>query len=336
MQRNKTLFFGIIGLAVVVVAGLILARIFLADSLNLPDGSQEISIRVVVAPSIKPWVDQAAQDFNQAHSKTQVEIIAAGELIPESQFQFNQQTAPPAAWLAEASFALEMAPNSGLQFKDAQSVAGSSLAWGIYNDKLDQFKQDYGELNWENLHAKATNPSDVLKLVIASPQNSAEGLAALISATAAHLGQQSLSGSDISAVNAWLTETLGNRNAQLPPMPAEAFASVQGRTLGEAGILSLASWRSAPKLDQSNEFSISPANPNVSLDYPFAIWAGSQATPEGQQAAAAFRDFLLSQAQQNALAAFSFEPAGAVVPNSVQADGQAAINLLRWAERELR
>lgn len=335
MRSSKSIFFVIIGLAVVGVIGLLVARFFLADTLDLPAVSEEISIRVVVAPSIKPWIDQAAQEFNQANRNSQVRIVAADDLIPESQFSAAPSEAPPAAWLAEASFALDMAASSGLSFEDAQSVAGTSLAWGAYNDKLDQFKQDYGPLTWENVHAKGTNSNDILKIVIASPQNSAAGIGALASATSAHLGKPALSGSDISSANNWLIETFGNRNTQIPPTPAQTFAGVQGRTIGDVGLLSMAEWGNAG-LDQSTDFTVMPVEPQVNLDYPFAIWAGSQATPKTKQAAVAFRDFLLSKAQQSKLANFSFEQAGLTGPDGVEIDGQTAINLLHWAEREIR
>jgi hypothetical protein len=336
MQQSRVLFFGIIGLAIVVVAGLVLGRFFLVEQLDIPIGQPEIAIEVVVAPSIKPWADQAARQFNGTHSTRQVTIIAADELIPQTQFQSGQQTLPPAAWLAEASFVVDMAPGSGLQFEDAQSIANTSLAWGAYNDKLAPFNQTYGDLTWQNLHTKAVNGNDILKLVIASPQNSAEGLAALISATAGALNTSTLSGNDISTANTWLTETFGNRNTNMPPRPAEAMASVQGPTLGDAALLAVASWGNVPALNQSNNFTLMPAQPNVNLDYPFAIWAGSQATPEAKQAALEFRQFLLSEDQQNRLAEFSLERAGSTPANSVQVDGQVAINLLRWAERVLQ
>lgn len=336
MQQNRVLFFGIIGLAIVVVAGIVLARFFLVEELDIPIGQPKIAIEVVVAPSIKPWVDQAAQEFNDTNSTRQVTIIATDKLIPETKFQSGQQTLPPAAWLAEASFVVDMASGSGLQFEDAQSIAHTSLAWGAYNDKLAQLNQTYGELTWQNLHSKATSGNDSLKIVIASPQNSAEGLAALVSAAASALNTSTLSGNDISSANTWLTETFGDRNTNMPPMPAEAMASVQGRTLGDVALLAVASWRNVPALNQSDIFTLTPAQPNVSLDYPFAIWAGNRVTPEAKQAALEFRQFLLSEGQQKRLAEFSLEPAGSTPPNSVQVDGQAAINLLRWAERVLQ
>jgi hypothetical protein len=337
MQQNKAPFFAIIGLAIMALIGMFLARFFLADSLNLPTGPGEITIRVVVAPSIKPWVDKAAQDFNQANPKTQVNIIAAESLIPESQFANDPQTISPAAWLAEATFVLEMASDSGLQFNDARSVANTSMAWGAFNTRQEEFTQDYGGLTWEALHDRATNPNRMLKVVIASPRNSAEGLAALISATAGHLNIQTLSSADVGSAELWLTETLKEStrsSLKLGPKPAEALAT-RGTSVGDAGMLTLASWRSA-RLENRSDFSVTPAQPAVNLDYPFAIWAGSQATPEGQQAAAAFRDFLLENTQQDALVGFFLEQAKTSTSSSVQADGQAALALFRWAERELR
>ena len=334
MRQNKTLFFAIIGLAIIVVVGMFAGVYFFADSLNLPTGQPTVAIRVVVAPSIKPWADQAAQSFNQANPKTQIEIIEADSLIPESQFSANPQVSPPAAWLAEATFVVDMARNGGLPFDDARPVAGTSLAWGAFADKQEKFTQQYGTFGWESIHAKAVAPDDFLTVVIASPRNTAGGLAALVSATAAHLNTETLSGAEVNQATPWLTETFKD-NTRILPTPAEAFATAQGRSIGDAGLLPVAAWHRAGLQDRAKEFAITPAQPDVTLDYPFAILTGSQATPEGQQAAAAFRDFLLSEPQQNALAGFSFDRAG-LSPAGVQADGAAALALFRWAERELR
>jgi hypothetical protein len=328
MQQNKTSFFIIIGLAVVIVLGMIGATFFLGGSLG--DSSvlqQEVEIQVVAAPLIKPWVERMAQEFNQANPKTQVKVVTASSLIPAGQFGTGDPQSPPSAWVAEASFVVEMARAESLQFETGQSVASTALAWGGYKNKLDPL----GELSWQNLHDRAA--SEGLKLVIASPQNSAEGIAALLSATAAHLNTQSLSRQEVSPAIGWLNETLGNRNAHTPPTPAEAFASTQGRTLGDAGLLSTASWR-AVKLDQSADFLIQPAQPEVILDYPYAVWTGSQSTPETQAAARAFRSFLLENSQQSRLTDFFFEPAP-TAQTGVQADGEAAEQLQSWASRAI-
>ncbi|MBI1877234.1 MAG: substrate-binding domain-containing protein [Chloroflexi bacterium] len=329
MQQNKTLFFGIIGLAILIVIALIAARFFLGDQLELPTLTEKVSIRIVVAPSIKSWAEQAAQTFNQNNPNTQVEIVAADQLIPQAQFGSTGQPPPPAAWLAEATFVIEMARQRDLQFQDAQPVASTSLAWGAFKTKQEEFNQKYGGLNWQGLHARAVSSEDRLRFVIASPFNSAEGLAALIAATAAYRQKQTVSSDDVSQADQWLTETFRD-NTQTPATPAADFAT-KGVSTGDAGILSMASWRNARLLENPN-FSVSPAQPNMNLDYPLAIF--SQAEPAAQQAAVAFRNFLLEESQQNALASFFIDPASAAQAG-VKADGAAAQRLLDWANREL-
>ncbi len=337
MQQNKTLFFAIIGLAVLVLVGMFVgAYLFLGDTLDISVTQPTVTIRVAVAPTIKPWVDQAAQQFNQQNSQSQVEIVAVDGLIPDSLFTTNPQVSPPAAWLAEATFVVELARNNGLSFEDPRSVAGTGLAWGAFNNRQAEFSQKYGELSWTAIHKSAIEPDSSLKIVIASPRNSAEGLAALISAAAAQANTQTLTNAEVRNAEDWLTATLkesARGSLTLGPKPAEAFAT-RGASIGDAGMLTLVSWRSAGLQDRP-DFTLTPAQFNVILDYPFAIWAGSQSTPAGKQAAAAFRDFLLSEAQQDTLPNFFFERASAANP-AIQADGEAALTLLRWADRELR
>lgn len=334
MRQNRVVFFGIIGLAILIVVGMLAGTFFLFGSVGEVSPLQaEVNIEVIAAPAVYPWVEQAAQQFNQTTPKTKVTIIEATDLVPEAKFRtVSSQSSLSAAWIAEASFVLELAQNRGLSFQDPQSVASSNLAWGAYTAKHEQFTQTYGDLNWESLHTKATS-SEGLRLVLDSPQNSAEGIAALISATAFNLDSQSLSGSSVSAANSWLTETLGDRNAYVPPTPAQSFASVQGRTLGDVGLLAMVSWRKA-KLDENANFTLLPVEPQVTLDFPFAIWTGSQSTPEAQAAARAFRDFLLDQSRQSTLNDFGLEPATA--QTGVQADGETAERLQSWAARVLR
>lgn len=334
MQPNRTFFFIIIGVAVILTIGIVIGGFFFLNSPSnpVPLGQRVPPIQVVVAPSLKPWVDQAAQVYNQTASPAQVRIVAANDLIPRPQLQSASQEVPVAAWITEASFVAALAEAQGVQLDDLQSVASTGLAWGAYNDKLAQFTETYGDLAWGTLHAKATAPEDFLKLVIASPWDTAEGIAALLSATAAALQTQDISGNSISAANAWLTETLGNRNAQIPPRPAEAFASVQGRTIGDLGLLSMASWRRVG-LHNKTDFTLIPAEPQLSLDYPLVILTGPQVSPEAQAAARAFRQFLLEPAQQDKLDDFFFDLPS---QNEVQADASAVERLLGWAERVLR
>ncbi len=322
MQANKTLFFAIIGGAVLAVALMFAAVAWLRSSgTELTPPPQKIDIEVVAAPGLKDWVNQAANDFNASQTNITARVSEATELVPSSKFQ------TAAAWIPEATF---VAASAGRNFAGGDSVASTGLAWGAYSDKLAAFQQAYGELNWNNLHAKATS-AEGLKLIIDSPRTSGAGLAALASAAAAQQNANQLTEANVGAATTWLTETLGNNNAQARAEAAATLASVQGRSIADVGLLPLAAWRRV-KLDQSDQFTVLPAQPAVSLDYPFVIVTNNT---EAQSAAAAFKDFLLKPEQQAKLAGWGFDAAGAV-SGGVQLDEAAAQRLRSWADVTLR
>ena len=327
MQPNRILFFAIVSLSIIAVIGMLFVRSLLPGV-----NPEEISIQVVADPSIKPWLEQAAQTFNQKDPNQQVEVIEANDLIPEAQFISDGQTEAPIAWLAGGAFVLDMAKTNGLAFEEGRSVASTSLAWGVFQSRAAEFQNG---LNWAALHEQANESNSTLKIIIASPGNSAEGLAALISATAAHVGTQTISNTDVSSAEQWLTETFkeSTRNSRRLATPA-ADVATRGVSIIDAGMLTLASWHQAG-LQNRSDFSITSPQFPVVLDYPFAIRAGTSSTAAGQTAQA-FRDFLLLSEQQQALSQFFLEPAQTESVNSVQIDGQATLALQRWAERELR
>lgn len=333
MQQNRALFFGIIGVALLAVVAMFLARFFIPEI-----GPGHVTIQVVAAPSIKPWVEEAAQQFNQENGRIVVQVLTPNNLVPTGQFASgsNPQAVPPAAWLAEATFVVEMARADDYAFADSQSVAATSLAWGGFEDNLAQFEQTYGPLSWAAVHEKAVNPTSgrFLKFVMAAPDNRAEGLGVLISATAAQVGKQSLTASDVSQANSWLRETFGeNVNRQVQATPAEAFAVSTGRSIGDFGVLSMASWQ---RVRLPADFTIRPLEPTVSLDFPFAIYTDGRSPAENQEAARAFRDFLLSETQQNRLASVYLDRAATAASSGVQIDGAGAKRLFDSLNQILR
>ncbi len=328
MQQSRVLFFVIIGLAVLAVAGMVAAVFLFSGGPSLSAPRETVEIEIVTAPALTAWARTAAAQFNRDNPATTVTITEAGELLPGSKFQSGSGGAIPAGWLAEAAFVVAMAQQEGYSFSDPVSVASTPLLWGGFDDKLAALPA----VDWAGVHQQALGPQGV-KVVIAAPRNSAEGLAALLSGVAAQTNTAVLTEAEVGQADGWLTETLGDRNASTPPRPAEAFATAQGRTVGDLGLLSEASWRQVG-LDSKAGFSLLPVQPATALDYPLAVYSGSQAvTPAQAEAVAAFRAFLLEPAQQQALAQHGLQPAGS---GGVSADGRAARRLLAWSEREIR
>lgn len=326
MQQSRVLFFAIIGLALLAVGGMLAAVYLFSGGVSLSSPQESVAIEIVTAPTLTAWARTAATQFNRDNPATQVTITEAGDLLPGSRFQSGGTV--PAGWLAEAGFVVALAQQEGYSFTDPVSVASTPLAWGGYDDKLAALTA----VDWAGVHQQALTPQGV-KVVIAAPRNSAEGLAALISAVASQTAATALTETDVGQADGWLTETLGDRNATTPPRPAEAFATAQGRTLGDVGLLSEASWRQV-SLDSTTGFTVQPVAPAVTLDFPLAVYSGSQAvTPAQAEAVAAFRDFLLQPAQQQALAQYGLQPAGS---SAITADGRATRRLLAWSEREIR
>jgi hypothetical protein len=326
MQPNKALFFVIVGLSLMAVVAMFFVR------LMIPGVSPEtVSIQIVVAPAIRPWVEAAAGAFNAQNPNRQVRIIEADRLIPEAQLN-SPQPDRPVAWLADSSFIVAWAQVEGLALAEARSVASTPLAWGTFKSKEAEFS---GGLTWEAIHERAIAPNSALKIVIASPRSSAEGLAVLISATAAQARAQSLTASEVNNARSWLNETFkeSTRNSLTLSTPAEDFVT-RGLSIGDAGMLSMRSWRKAGVPNRA-DFSLMPPQSSVVLDYPLVIQAGFEAT-NAEQTALAFRDFLLSPSQQNTLTQFFFDPALTTPATGVQADGQAVQSLSRWAELELK
>jgi hypothetical protein len=81
------------------------------------------------------------------------------------------------------------------------------------------------------------------------------------------------------------------------------------------------------------DFTITPTQPGVALDFPYAVWSGS--STEAKTTAMAFRDFVLQESQQARLAQHNLEPAGAT-SDGVQIDGNGVQRLLDWTNRGLR
>lgn len=362
MSRNRVFFIIVVGLAVVFVAGALVAERL--GLFTLPTRQTEkVAIQVWVAPSMADWAIAAARQFNSSRRDASVEVKAVDSLSFSQQYRKAREavvngtaepSALPVAWIPEATFIAAVAREQGAPFApDGRPVAYTSLLWGAFSDREEVLVRNYGALNWQAVHEAAQavdwsvigadaslQPWGRFKLTIASPTRSAEGLAALLSAAAIYYERAELTAGDVNdpAFLAWLTnivDSVPNFNT-LGPNPAEAMAT-RGSSIGDVGLLTDAAWKRSGILGRGDFTTVRPEY-DLYFDYPYILRADLAPNSPEQGMAQAFGDYLLAEAQTD-LETYGFTPAaagpaGADPARRIQPGGEAALALLRWAERE--
>lgn len=194
MNRTRTIFIAIISIAVLIV---VVSLVITAtnggntDSGLTVERPDAVTIRVMTALPIEPWVRSAATEFNNGDYSVdgvpiEVEIIAVDGLTalgrwdrnefgaleadvrPEDLSEAEQQALEefPTVWIPDSRYLVELANAS---YKErlgrdvfltdgeyrARPIAISLFAWGIYNTRADVLATKYGEINWESIHDAA-------------------------------------------------------------------------------------------------------------------------------------------------------------------------------------
>jgi hypothetical protein len=194
MNRTRTIFIAIIAVAVViVVVSLLLTRgqgtpTDVGLTVDRPDA---VTIRVLTALPIEPWVRSAAQEFNNGDHTVdgvpiQVEIIATDGLSALGRWDRNEYGAIPpdvrpedlseserqaleefpTAWIPDSRYLVELANAS---YKErlgrdvfltdgeyrARPIAISLFAWGIYASRAGILEENFGNIDWQSIHDAA-------------------------------------------------------------------------------------------------------------------------------------------------------------------------------------
>jgi Bacterial extracellular solute-binding protein len=152
---------------------------------------QSVTIRVLAALPVEPWVRTAAEAFNKGNHKVdnttiQVEVIAADGLTALGRWDRNEfgaleaeqrpenlgeaQRAAledfPTAWIPDSRYLVELANAS---YKErlgrdvfltdgeyrAKPIAISLFAWGVYASRGTVLEQKFGTVDWHTIHDAA-------------------------------------------------------------------------------------------------------------------------------------------------------------------------------------
>ncbi|RME62883.1 MAG: hypothetical protein D6790_05595 [Caldilineae bacterium] len=197
MTRTRWTFVAIIAVALVIVAASLIWRARTgapADAGLTVERPDAVTVRVLVALPVEPWVQAAADSFNGSDPMVdgvpvQVEIIAIDGLTALGKWDRNDYGALPAdvrpedltdaerealadfptAWIPDSRYLVELANAS---YKErlgrdvfltdgqyrARPIAISLFTWGIYASRAQVIEQSLGEISWRTIHDAAIAP----------------------------------------------------------------------------------------------------------------------------------------------------------------------------------
>jgi hypothetical protein len=151
----------------------------------------EVTVRVITALPVEPWVRSAAQEFNTArytidNSVITVEIVAMDGLAALGRWDRNEFGALeadvrpedltdveqaeladfPTAWIPDSRYLVELA---NAAYKErlgrdvfltdgqyrARPIAISLFTWGIYASRAEVLEQSFSDVNWTTIHDAA-------------------------------------------------------------------------------------------------------------------------------------------------------------------------------------
>jgi hypothetical protein len=236
MNRTRTIFFVIIGIALlIIVAGLLVTQLpRISDRAEsddpTPQASDEvIEVRIVCAIPIEPWVNEAARAFNAQDNRLegqriQVSIIPMDGLTAMGYYEREEMDPYPTAWIPDNRYLVDLVNatykakrNRDVFLTDgeyrARPIATSLFSWGIYKSRAEVLRATYGDINWETIHDAAMAKGGwreiggeactecaewgYFKLVVPNPRKNAAGLSAMVAAAGEYYDETSITVEDV-------------------------------------------------------------------------------------------------------------------------------------------
>lgn len=192
MKRTRVIFISIIAVAVlIVVVSLLLNRGGNTETGFTVERPEEVTIRVLTALPVEPWVRSAAERYNAASNtvdgaEVTVEIVALDGLTALGRWDRNDYGALPAdvrpdelsdaeraeladfptAWIPDSRYLVELA---NAAYKErlgrdvfltdgeyrARPIAISLFTWGVYESRGEVLEEHFGEVDWSTIHDAA-------------------------------------------------------------------------------------------------------------------------------------------------------------------------------------
>jgi hypothetical protein len=275
MSRTRIVFFVIIGLAILIVAGGLIwnwvaSREPAPISGEEPSGDELLEVQIVTALPVADWVQEAAKEFNapatggkhtlEGHP-IHVTITPMDGLTAKGRYDRDEMNPLPTAWIPESRYLVELvnAAQKERLGRDvfltdgeyrAKPLSISLLAWGVYDSRAKVLEAKYGQLSWQAIHDAAMasggwadlgGQSDwgFFKLAISNPRKNVSGLEAMVAAAGEYYDRTSITVEDVT--NADFQKWMGEIMSSMSDLSGGNYTvndlALFGYTTGDAGQL---------------------------------------------------------------------------------------------------
>ena len=345
MSRTRTIFFVIVGLALIVILVGVAAYLLLGPSEASQEGASSgdeapIEVTIVAALPVEPWVSEAAKQFNTENHTLegrpiQVNVIAMDGLAAMGRYEREEMDPFPTAWIPDSRYLVELV-NATYKTKlgrdvflsdgeyRARPIAISLFAWGIYDSRAEVLEATYGEIDWPSIHDASIAPGGwpeiggegewgYFKLIVPHPRKNIGGLAAMVSAAGEYYDKPAINVEDITASDfqTWLKELMGSVSdySSLGAYPGENLA-LFGYSAGDGGQLLESDLliNMAGSMNRWEPLRILYPKYVTWFDFPFTVWIGPETTALEKNAALEFEDYLLSPEVQAQAVGYGLRP----------------------------
>lgn len=283
-------------------------------------------------------------------------------VLPENRplEEFESLNSFPAAWIAESSYLVDFANASNRDLfgqdrflSDGQyrlrPLARTLLVWGLFRSRGAPLLENLGPLSWPTVHKAAVAPTGWkelggdpawgnFKLTVSASGRGVAGPAAVLTAAGEFFDRTEITVEDLSdpEFGSWLVELMwaatspgGGGTSAAESVALFGYTAGDGGQFLESDILQnvegiLSRWGEPMVLHY----------PKVTtwFDFPYAIWVGPETSALQKNAALAFQQFLLSEAQQRRAVALGLRPAD----SSLQVDAVPGSPFERWQRLGVR
>jgi hypothetical protein len=350
MNRTRIIFFVIIGLAVLIIAGGLIWNQLAQQPEPIGPGPETgnatLEVQVVSALPVAEWVQEAARQFNSEQHVLEghpihVTVTPMDGLTAQGRYERDEMDPLPTAWIPDSRYLVELV---NAAYKErlgrdvfltdgeyrARPLVISLLAWGIYDSRAEVLESKYGEISWHTIHDAALAPGGwaelggqpdwgYFKLAISNPRKNVSGLQAMVAAAGEYYGRTTIAVADVTnpEFQAWLGEIMSSMSDLSGGTYTVADLALFGYTTGDAGQLlesDLLVNMQGIQTRWADPLRIVYPEYVTWFDFPFTVWMGPETSALEKNAALEFEKVLLSEQVQQKALAYGLRPANPQVP----------------------